>query len=76
MYVCMYVCISSPKTVHCLLGKGRSQTTMSERWEKRGIKIDGEYLSHLRFADDIIIFANSIELKTPRNATETQPSYP
>lgn len=26
-------------------------------WEKQGIKINGEYLSHLRFADDIAIFA-------------------
>ena len=31
------------------------------RWEKRGIKIDSEYLSHLRFANGIIIFANSME---------------
>ena len=31
------------------------------RWEKKGIKIDSEYLSHLRFADGIIIFANSME---------------
>ena len=26
-------------------------------WETRGLKIDGEYLSHLRFADDILICA-------------------
>lgn len=26
-------------------------------WEKQGIKINGEYLSHLRFADDIAIFS-------------------
>ena len=28
---------------------------------KKGIKIDSEYLTHLRFGDDIIIFANSME---------------
>ena len=27
-------------------------------WKTRGLKIDGEYLSHLRFADDILICAN------------------
>lgn len=27
----------------------------------KGIKIDGQYLSHLRFANDVIIFANVIE---------------
>ena len=27
-------------------------------WETRGLKIDGEYLSHPRFADDILICAN------------------
>lgn len=31
------------------------------RWAMKRIKIDGECLSNLRFADDIIIFANSIE---------------
>ena len=29
-------------------------------WSRRGILIDGEYLSHLRFADDIIIFTRNI----------------
>ena len=24
-------------------------------WENKGVKIDGEFLSHLRFADDIFI---------------------
>ena len=28
-------------------------------WESRGLKIDGEYLSHLSFADDILICANT-----------------
>ena len=28
-------------------------------WETRDLKIDGEYLSHLRFADDIFICANT-----------------
>ena len=28
-------------------------------WETRGLKIDGEYLSHLRFADDILMYANT-----------------
>ena len=27
--------------------------------ETRGLKVDGEYLSHLRFADDILICANT-----------------
>lgn len=28
-------------------------------WENKGIKINGEYLSHLRFADDIVVFAEN-----------------
>ena len=28
-------------------------------WETRGLKIDGEYMSHLRFADDILIYVNT-----------------
>lgn len=28
-------------------------------WDEKGIQIDGEYLSHLRFADDIAVFAES-----------------
>ena len=28
-------------------------------WDTRGLKIDGKYLSHLRFADDILICANT-----------------
>ena len=27
-------------------------------WEGRGLNIDGEYLSHLIFTDDIMLFAN------------------
>ena len=30
-------------------------------WHEKGIRIEGEYLSHLRFADDIIIFASTKE---------------
>ena len=29
-------------------------------WEKKGIRIDGEYLFHLIFANDIVLIANSI----------------
>ena len=28
-------------------------------WENKGVRIDGEYLSHLIFADDIVLIANS-----------------
>lgn len=30
-------------------------------WENKGIKIDGKYLSHLRFADDIALLASTAE---------------
>lgn len=29
-------------------------------WQNKGIKIDGEYLSNLRFADDIVIIADDL----------------
>ena len=28
-------------------------------WENKGVRIDGEYLSHLIFADNIVLIANS-----------------
>lgn len=28
-------------------------------WKEEGIKINGEYLSHLRFADDVVVFAET-----------------
>ena len=28
-------------------------------WENKGVRIDGEHLSHLIFADDIVLIANS-----------------
>lgn len=30
-------------------------------WQERGININGTFLSHLRFADDIVVFANTPE---------------
>ena len=30
-------------------------------WDNKGIRIDGEYLNHLRFADDIVLIAESVE---------------
>jgi hypothetical protein len=30
-------------------------------WEGKGIKICGEYLNNLKFADDIVLFANNLE---------------
>ena len=48
---------SSPKLFTACLEKFFKKL----KWENRGIKIDGEFISHLRFADDIIIFANNSE---------------
>ena len=31
-------------------------------WENKGVRIDGEYLSHLIFADDIVLIANSTKV--------------
>jgi len=35
-------------------------------WKKKGLRINGEYLSHLRFADDIVLFASNTEDLTSR----------
>ena len=37
----------------------KKATRSASTWETRGLKIDGEYLSHLRFADDILICADT-----------------
>jgi hypothetical protein len=29
-------------------------------WKGRGININGEYISHLKFADDIVIMAETL----------------
>ena len=33
----------------------------TKNWEDKGINIDGEHLSHLIFADDIVLVAKSPE---------------
>jgi len=35
-------------------------------WDEVGIKVNGEYLHHLRFADDIVLFASGAEEPQPR----------
>ena len=44
-------------------------------WETRGLKIDGEHLSNFRFADDILICANTsheLQQMLPELADENQ----
>ena len=45
----------SPK----LFSAGLEEVFKRLDWSKAGIKVNGKYLSHLRFADDIVIFSNS-----------------
>ena len=37
-------------------------------WSKMGININGEYLSNLRFADDIVLMAVDLDLMLPDQA--------
>ncbi|XP_042858876.1 uncharacterized protein LOC122244992 [Penaeus japonicus] len=46
---------SSPKLFTACLEK----VFQKLNWDQKGIRIDGEYLNHLRFADDIIILAKN-----------------
>lgn len=50
----------SPKLFTCCLEYVFSQL----HWENKGIHIDGEYLNHLKFADDIVIISHSTEEAT------------
>ena len=45
----------SPKLVSCL----QHAIINKINWENKGIRIDSEYLSHLIFADDIVLIPNS-----------------
>ena len=47
----------SPK----LFSAGLEEIFKRLNWSKAGIKTNGKYLSHLRFADDIVIFSNNAE---------------
>merc|ERR1712055_316011 len=46
---------SSPKLFNAVLERAFRKLD----WSRNGIKINGEYLSHLRYADDIIVFASN-----------------
>ncbi len=47
----------SPNLFNCLLEEVFRQLD----WERRGIKINGEFLNHLRFADDVVLLTEKIE---------------
>ena len=47
----------SPK----LFSTGLEEVFKRLDWSETGIKVNGQYLSHLRFADDIVIFSDSAE---------------
>ena len=44
-----------------LFSAGLEEIFKRLNWSKAGIKINGKYLSHLRFAADIVIFSNNPE---------------
>lgn len=56
----------------------------SLEWNNKGVKIDGEFLSHLRFADDIVVFAkkakhletmiNELSMASKRAGLSSNPS--
>lgn len=47
----------SPKLFNAVL----QEVFKKLNWEERGIKIDGEFINNLRFADDIVLLASSFE---------------
>lgn len=51
-------CPISPDVFNTVLELIFRNIMKNPKWSKYGIKIDGQYLSHLRFADDIVIFSD------------------
>ena len=45
----------SPK----IFNAGLEQVFRSLRWENKGVRVNGEKLNHLRFADDIVLISNN-----------------
>ncbi len=47
----------SPNLFNCIL----EEIFRRLEWEGKGIKIDGEHLNNLRFADDVVLISDNIE---------------
>ncbi len=59
----------SPNLFNCIL----EEIFHNLKWANKGLKINGEYLNNLRYADDIIIFAKNItELEEMANELITE----
>ena len=68
------IVLSSPLILNTLFSSALEQVFQELDWQEKGIRVNGTYLSNLRFADDIAIIAQDANTLQDMMQELAQPS--